>query len=147
MPKTPTIEHMPPTLDVPVCTSTLSAPPDYADTIRTEIERDVMTLIEDVEWRIKGGWNRDDGWNWDPKDGPVLSLSIGYLVATHRGRDIIRTGDIMCGLLVTVSRDYPRTIEVCTNEIKAWREGWFDENGDRREGETTWLSTSKSVQW
>lgn len=132
---------MPPTLEH----STLAAPPDYAETILGELERDVATLVSQIEKSING-WS-DEGWRWNESNDPVLSLNIGYWIASHRGRDIIKDNDVICGLSVKIVRHGLRTITVSTNKTRAQKDGWFDENEDWQDGEQTWLSTSMSIQW
>lgn len=99
-------------------TATLAAPPDYADTIRSEIARDVLKLIERVaNWSPPGGWERVD----DDEDG-FTYIELGYMVNLHRGRDLYCEGDLIEGLPVRLHTrhgdPYPtRSIAVCANDV------------------------------
>ncbi len=71
--------------------------PDYSSTIRAQIEREVAQ----AKTCIEGGWHHR-----------AKSVAIDYVINSHHGIPLFRTGDTIAGLPVTIATNEARTIRV-----------------------------------
>ncbi len=101
--------------------------PDYSSVIRSEIERDVVGLIERISHQLDY-WKSLD---WEPVDGRLSvkprCIELGYTINMHQGRDLFVEGDIVAGLPVHICREASRSITVVVEEVEMETE---EEHGD-----------------
>ncbi len=103
---------------------------DYSSVIRKEIEDAVKELIFAVE---NFAW----GDEWEPAN-PIVAdyIELGYIVNLHKGKDLYKNDDLICGLPVTISSENIRSITVgVEEEVIMEREVWCDEEDSEGEGE------------
>ncbi len=105
--------------------------PDYSSVIRSEIERDVVGLIERVGHQLDY-WKSLD---CEPVRGYAsvtpTHIELGYTINMHQGRDLFLEGDIMAGLPIHICREATRTITVVVEEVEMeTEEGHGDDDPD-----------------
>lgn len=71
--------------------------PDYSSVIISEIEQVVSRIAPQIK----------------PPFPFYLRVKIGYLLAHHHGQQIIKSGDVICGLPVEVVQTADRFVKVC----------------------------------
>lgn len=91
---------------------------DYGATIRAELERDVEKLLRRV--------------NLTAPSNAAKRVVVGYTAAMHRGRDVVKTGDMLAGLPVVVSREANREVSVVART---------------RARNGAWHEVSDSIRW
>ncbi len=101
--------------------------PDYSSVIRSEIERDVVGLIERISHQLDY-WKSLD---WEPvrryTSVTPTHIELGYTINMHQGRDLFVEGDIVAGLPVYICREASRSITVVVEEVEMETE---EEHGD-----------------
>jgi hypothetical protein len=99
-------------------TETNSDRPDYTPQIKREVEETVKNLL--LRYSGYGEFSNEPEY-----------LELGYLVAHHAGKEIFKTGDLVLGLPVRISRSNTRSLalypEVFLGNYE--REYFYDEYG------------------
>lgn len=84
---------------------------DYAPTIRAEIEEAVARLKRRLEGTTSDGIGYVDG------EVKAQYVELGWQVNTHKGRDVYREGETICGLPVSIGGVPARTVRVGADAV------------------------------
>lgn len=86
---------------------------DHVPVIRAQIARDIAALKREF------------------RSAEPEYVTVGYLIATHRGQDIVKEGELIEGLPVRIDRVQMRTLSVRADQV-GFSEDYDTEDNDGR---------------